>query len=311
MSHATTGRFAAFGLLVAGLVVGCVAGCSNVKPEGSANATGGRQERQRQFKSSGVEIRYIVEGAGERVVLIHGYGVGAKENWIDSGLIKELAKDYRVIALDLRGHGKSGKPHQPSKYGVHMAEDVIRLLDHLQIRKAHMIGWSMGSSVLMKLLAEHADRVLTATIGGSGGMRKELVHSKWAQEIPKSLDSGLSYGEALVANWRLLDESPLDDDMKSRLLVEFGDRDTKALAAVIRSWKELEVSDEAIRGMKVPTLIIYGSREFPVNLGAIEDLRPLMPQSTFFEIKGATHGDAVARPEFVAQVRKFLETHKK
>src|SRR5687768_4398772 len=79
-----------------------------------------------------------------------------------------LAKDYRVLAIDFRGHGKSDKPHDPKAYGKEMAEDVVRLLDHLKVRKAHVVGYSMGAVVAGRLLASHPDRLLSVTFGGAG-----------------------------------------------------------------------------------------------------------------------------------------------
>src|SRR5947209_4722078 len=84
------------------------------------------------FDSNGVRIHYVVAGQGEPVVLIHGWSADAAM-W--GGLMADLSRDHRVIALDCRGHGKSGKPHDPAMYGIEMAEDVVRLLDHLGIRK--------------------------------------------------------------------------------------------------------------------------------------------------------------------------------
>ena len=62
-----------------------------------------------------------------------------------SCVIDALKKDYKVIALDLRGCGGSGKPHDPKAYGIEMVNDVVRLLDHLKIDKAHIVGYSMSA----------------------------------------------------------------------------------------------------------------------------------------------------------------------
>src|SRR5687767_2761185 len=94
------------------------------------------------FDSGGVRIRYIDQGAGEPIMLIHGNG-GRLEAWTDYGVMQNLARDYRVIAFDARGHGMSGKPHDPTAYGRQMGLDAIRLLDHLKIKQAHIIGYSM------------------------------------------------------------------------------------------------------------------------------------------------------------------------
>src|SRR5437868_8532253 len=91
---------------------------------------GGAQELY--FDSKGVKIRYTDQGKGEPVLLIHGFGANAEVQWALPGILKDLAKDYRVIAYDNRGHGKSGKPHDPKKYGMEMVEDAVRLLDHLK-----------------------------------------------------------------------------------------------------------------------------------------------------------------------------------
>ena len=91
--------------------------------------------QQRFFDSNGVRIRYLELGKGEPVVLLHGNG-GSLQGWLDTGIAADLARDYRVIALDARGHGQSGKPRDPSAYGQQMGLDLVRLLDQLGIERA-------------------------------------------------------------------------------------------------------------------------------------------------------------------------------
>src|SRR5271156_2930425 len=88
------------------------------------------------FKSSGVKIAYSVQGKGEPVVLIHGWLASAGLNWELPGTSAMLAKDFQVIAMDVRGHGQSDKPAKEEEYGEALVEDVVRLLDHLKIKKA-------------------------------------------------------------------------------------------------------------------------------------------------------------------------------
>src|SRR5215469_6705144 len=126
-----------------------------------------RAAESRFFRSDGVTIRYLVEGEGEPVLLIHGLGASVHVQWGASGVIQALAKDHRVIAYDNRGHGRSGKPHDPQRYGEETVEDAVRLLDHLEIPKAHIVGYSMGALITNKLLVEHPDRFLSATLGGA------------------------------------------------------------------------------------------------------------------------------------------------
>ena len=102
------------------------------------------------------------------MILIHGYTANAEGKWFKSGIAQALAAKHRVIAIDARGHGKSDKPHDPAKYGPHMATDVIELMDHLKIAKAHIHGYSMGGAILTQILAKHPQRLITAIYGGSG-----------------------------------------------------------------------------------------------------------------------------------------------
>ncbi|MBN1342399.1 MAG: alpha/beta fold hydrolase [Phycisphaerae bacterium] len=124
------------------------------------------------FDSDGVRIRYTDEGAGPPVVLIHGFMASGDLNWRIPGVIRLLAKDYRVITLDNRGHGKSDKPTDVDDYGPKMAQDVLRLLDHLKIAKAHFVGYSMGGLITMKLATIAPDRMLSAVIGGMGWLKE-------------------------------------------------------------------------------------------------------------------------------------------
>src|SRR3954469_6769072 len=99
------------------------------------------------FESKGVEIHYVEQGAGEPVILIHGNG-GSVQTWVATGVSPDLANNYRVISMDCRGHGLSGKPHEAQQYGTEMAMDIVRLLDHLHIQRAHIIGHSMGANLI-------------------------------------------------------------------------------------------------------------------------------------------------------------------
>src|SRR5262245_19501045 len=100
--------------------------------------------------SDGVKIHYIVQGKGTPVVLIHGYTGSAQGNWFSNGVAEALARNHMVVALDCRNHGKSDKP-QPN--GPGRAEDVVELMDHLKIQKAHVHGYSMGGAITGRLLA--------------------------------------------------------------------------------------------------------------------------------------------------------------
>ena len=116
--------------------------------------------------SDGTRIHYYTQGtSGSWVVLIHGYTDSARRMWITTGVMPDLARDHRVVALDNRNHGRSDRP-EPN--GVGRAEDVVELMDHLGIDIAHIHGYSMGGGITGRLLASHSERFITASFGGSG-----------------------------------------------------------------------------------------------------------------------------------------------
>jgi pimeloyl-ACP methyl ester carboxylesterase len=93
----------------------------------------------RAFQAAGVKLHYLAAGQGEPVILLHGLASSAEINWKLTG----------VIALDLPGHGQSDKPEKESAYGKQVVEDVVLLMDHLKIQKAHIVGYSIGGWVRM------------------------------------------------------------------------------------------------------------------------------------------------------------------
>jgi pimeloyl-ACP methyl ester carboxylesterase len=122
--------------------------------------------------SDGVKIHYLAAGdKGSWVVLIHGYTDTAQRMWFTTGIAPALAKSHRVVALDNRNHGQSDKPQAG---GAGRAEDVVELMDHLKIQKAHIHGYSMGGGMTGQLLALIPDRFITAGFGGSGLTESDL-----------------------------------------------------------------------------------------------------------------------------------------
>ena len=96
-------------------------------------------------------------------------------NWQAPGIVSTLSRNYQVIAIDMPGHGESDKPETETAYGTAMVEDIVKLLDHLKIKKTHIVGYSMGGMIAMKFIAQHQDRVQSGIIGGMGWLREGSV----------------------------------------------------------------------------------------------------------------------------------------
>jgi pimeloyl-ACP methyl ester carboxylesterase len=274
------------------------------------------------FDANGVKIRYTDEGRGEPVVLIHGFGANIEVQWALPGLIKALAKDnrpldkdkrapakdYRVIAFDVRGHGKSGKPHDPKKYGAEMAEDVVRLLDHLKIKKAHVVGYSMGAIITARLLVAHPDRLLTATLGGAGAARqgdKEMM--RFVEGLADSLEKGKGIGPLIEALTPEGKPKPSAEQIEAINKFFTARNDVKALAAVGRGWPGLAVSDKELQANRVPVLALIGKND-PLKKG-VDAMQGRLAGLKAVVVPG-DHLTAFVQPEFLQALRAFLDEHR-
>lgn len=261
---------------------------------------------QGDFLSNGVKIHYTVEGKGEPVLLIHGFSANTDMNWRNPGIIKGLADKYQVISIDNRGHGKSGKPHEPDKYGAEMAEDSIRLLDHLGIKKAHIVGYSMGGMITAKLLTEHPERFISATLGGHGGL-KEGDDTSRMNVLAESLENGKGIAPLIVALNPKGKPQPTAEQIAATNALLMSFNDPKALAAVVRGWKGLVVSDAKLKANQVPTLALIGELD-PLKT-SVDALEPKLPHLKVVVIKDADHMTALNKPEFVEELKNFLAAH--
>jgi pimeloyl-ACP methyl ester carboxylesterase len=268
----------------------------------------------RFFDSNGVRIRYVDQGTGQPIVLLHGQGNNVDAAWIRTGVVANLAKDHRVIAMDLRGHGKSGKPHDPEAYGEEMGRDVLRLLDHLQIRRAHILGYSMGGAVNAKLLTTHPERYLTAILGGSSGRRD------WSAELAKAAEDeaaewaqGPPFRAFISRNTPPDQPPPTEEQMRATSQRMLETIDPLAMAAYMRSRHRQVVTNAELAALRVPVLAVVGSAD--PALAGVNELKAAMPRLKVVVIDGATQSSATERgaprrPEFVNAIREFVATHK-
>jgi pimeloyl-ACP methyl ester carboxylesterase len=269
----------------------------------------------RYFDSNGVRIRYVEQGSGEPVVLIHGVG-GSLQSWLNAGVFEGLAVDHRVVALDARGHGKSGKPHDPRQYGREMARDVVRLLDHLAIARAHIVGYSMGAAITSQLLTMHPERFLTATLGaGSGRFRWTEEDATLAEQEAREREAECVSRSLIYRTAPTNEPKPGEDDIRKRSQACLADplQDRFAIAALTRARRDTLIDPAQAAAVTVPTLGIVGSAD-----GALAGLQQLGRTRSGFElviIEGAIHASAdprgaMRRPEFVRTVRAFIASHR-
>jgi len=261
------------------------------------------------FDSNGVKIRYVTVGKGEPIVLLHGW-MSDSSMWgrLDTN---PAAKEYQLIAVDLRGHGKSDKPHEPEKYGPEMAEDVVRLLDHLKIKKAHVVGYSMGAVVAGKLLVDHPDRLLSVTFGGAGPQfrpSEELVSV--IEATAESLEKGKGVTPLLIALAPDGEPKPTPEQVAGFGALFLRDKDQKALAAVLRGMPGLEVTEAELRANRVPVQFVYGGREAKFLKDLIAASKRVLPKAGEVVVEKGDHGSTFLTPEFRRAVLEFLKANR-
>lgn len=260
------------------------------------------------FDSNGVKISYLDEGRGEPVVLVHGFG-GSAVWWTETQVLSALAKEFRVIAPDLRGHGNSDKPHDPTKYGEEMVADIIRLIDHLKVEQAHVVGYSMGAAIAGKLLVTHPDRLLSVTFGGEGPLfGPPGAFAAALDATADSLEQGKGIAPLVIAITAQGQPIPGPDQMTAISEQFLRGNDPKALAAELRGDRRLEVTEEQLKANKVPVCFVYGSREGELK-EIITAAKKLLPTAAVRVVANGDHFSTPARPEFLTAILDFLRAH--
>jgi pimeloyl-ACP methyl ester carboxylesterase len=261
---------------------------------------------------NGVKIHYIDRGKGQPIVLLHG-GTSSLESWIRTGVVDNLSKDYRVIAFDARGHGKSGRPHDPKDYGRQQALDVPRLLDALRIDRAYIIGFSLGSSTVAQLLTLAPERFLAAVqVAGAGRSPK-------AANDPRIEIEAAEIEKDCVSRSRIFRQAPAgakptEEDYQKRVAACKADPDFDPLsvAASLRGYKDQAVTAGQMQAVKVPTLGIVGTLDH--TLKEMQELKRLRPDMKLVLLEGVSHTGATGiqgKPELVVEIRAFLASQGK
>jgi pimeloyl-ACP methyl ester carboxylesterase len=248
-------------------------------------------EQDQFFDSAGVKIHYIEQGTGDPVLLLHGQSNNV-DLWSSTELLQALsAAGYHVVAFDARGHGKSDKPHDPKQYGRQMALDAVRLMDHLQIRRVHIVGFSMGSTTVSLLLTMQPDRFLTATlIAGAGRFRWTTQSDHDTEQQATELERDCVSRTAILSGLQLNESRPSDDEIKRRSAACLSNQnvDRFAMAALVRGRRDQVITPAQVAAVRIPTLGLVGSLD-PLA-AEMRDLQILRPDMKLLVVEGATHG---------------------
>jgi pimeloyl-ACP methyl ester carboxylesterase len=245
-----------------------------------------------KFNSAGVEIAYEVWGKGPPILLIHGFASNSFVNWRDTHWVKFLSEAGRqVIAIDNRGHGQSQKLYDLEQYSAQlMADDAKRLLDHLGIEQADVMGYSMGARISAFLTMAYPSKVRRAIFAG----------------LASRMITGVGGSDEIAAAL----EAPSRDDVDNRMALGFRlfaeqtGSDMKALAACIRSTR-VKIKEEALAQIAVPVLVVAGENDDVA--GDVEGLTRIIPGSKGVVLPRRNHMNAVGDRGYKDAVLAFLK----
>lgn len=247
------------------------------------------------FNSGGCDIAYDDIGQaewGRPVVLLHGYASNRNEGWRRVGWYGAFErKRIRVIALDWRGHGESAKPHAPEAYARdHMVGDVFGLLDHLEIKRADLFGYSMGARLAIHAALAQPGRIADLILGGVGGRILEPS----------------PHGDVLAYAMEAPDASAIDNPVLRgfRAFADEQGEDRLALAACARGGN-YGVAPEMLSAIRARTLVVAAARD---DLGGDPQvLANLIPGAHASMLPGCDHFSAIPHALFKAAVFDFIE----
>jgi pimeloyl-ACP methyl ester carboxylesterase len=229
------------------------------------------------------------------VLLHHGFIANGLTNWVLPGVVDALtATGRRVITVDARGHGRSGKPHDPSFYGeTRMAQDVSTLLDILEIERVDVAGYSMGAVVAL-VLATSDPRLRRLVIGGVGSAVVELG----------GVDTRVIPAEAFREAFHTEDPSTITHPAAAgfRAFVDAVGGDRVALAAQAAA---IHAAPLPLDTIAIPTLLITGRDDALATRPEL--LAKAIPDARLAVVDG-DHLGAVRTPAFTEELVTFLNT---
>jgi len=247
-----------------------------------------------EFDSGGVPIQYELHGGGRPVVLVHGFASSFQRNWKNTGWVQFLtAHGYQVIGLDVRGHGGSAKLYTPEAYTTEqMSGDLLRLLDHLRIARADLIGYSMGGGIAARLAMDHPDRARKIV---AGGVADAAIRAHHDPAGPREIAAALESPDPETIT------SPLGRQF--RTFAERTNNDLKALAVMMRGpgWPG---DLEPVRPIDRPLLIVVAGKD--EIMAGTDHLHHAFPDAQWITIPDRNHNTLVGDPRFKEAVLEFL-----
>ena len=218
---------------------------------------------------NGIEMHYETSGKGEPLVLLHG---GTQTTRMYDPFVEEFSAHYRLIAIDLRGHGGSTNPDNKWTTGQ-FAQDVFALLDHLKVDSFKAIGASAGGMTLLHMAIQQPERVEAMIVIGVG-----TYLPKECRNILRSTDTD----DLSEAVWESLREWHRHGDAQIRALYEW-------VASLAESYNDMTFTPPFLSTIKARTLVVHGDRDYCFPASMAWDVYSAIPESYLWVVPNGAH----------------------
>jgi 3-oxoadipate enol-lactonase len=256
-----------------------------------------------------IVINYDVSGpeTGTPVVLHHPLATHLG-TW--DALTASLNKTYRVIRFDARGHGASAAPPGPYNFET-LSADVIALMDHLGVKKAHYLGLSMGGFVGQYLGLLHPDRLHSLSLVSTSSATPAAGQALWDERITNSLTLGMgSVVDGAMQRWVAPSVIAGKPGLVQRLKTMITETPAPGYAGWCGAIRHLNITDK-IAAIKLPTLVVVGALDPATPPAAAEVIHKQIAGSKLVIMPGVSHMLQEEEPAaFAAVVLPFLASVK-
>jgi len=227
------------------------------------------------------------------VVLVHGFASSTADTWVHTAWVRMLEREgYRILGIDLRGHGASQKPHDSAGYTVrNLARDVEAVLDTFLIDEALYVGYSLGARVGWQVTQDLGDRIPRAVLGGvPDGIPLDRLD---VDQVRRYADDGIPVTDPVTQNYITLAERVPGNDLHALLALAEGMRDSRS------------VDPDPVHAPQQPVLFATGSEDAVID--GSRRLADAAAQGSFFEIPGRHHFNAPGSKAFRVAALEFLK----
>lgn len=249
---------------------------------------------------NGVDLNYEIDGQGKAVVFLHGY-TGSIRDWDNQ--MRVLSPQYQIIALDIRGHGKSAAPSREEGYSLEIfVDDVYGLLKLLDIEKCYLVGHSLGGIIALQFALEHKDMLAALVLVDTSSEQIELDPNyveltQTLHEIARSEGMEAAFEYDATHNPQKIELFKKYPELKEVKRQRMQMTSVDAYTYIPKAWSNWKSLTPRLSEINVPTLIYLGEEDLPFA-NAAQILKREIAKSELVMVRGVGHSPQEESPRY-------------